>query len=519
MTDYIDTHIDLRRRVRRLELKNLWVGDHTGFPSRIVSPVAEWLCYRAPYPTDRYAPSQQAWRLIEAEEASTDNDLLRSIRAVREDLKLIPKVASALEGQVLWAGDPHRPVPLIEDSGFVIGNDFSSSQPSLRDKLLVRAGGWMYPIVLPGRPTYHPVKWLGDVGGSSGETRYMGFSHDGAGLSAQDGPIDIALGYHSKTSGYLFPDGSGIASIGDILAFHDTLNVNPHHEFGFMGGPSHFYSPIFDNSSPPQLIGYAEYAFYPEYGEDPIHVADALLGDYGPGNAMHAPRFRSRPYMTTGSGSQEQGYVVEAVAASKSTIYLLAKDIRAWGPPMTIADFIAANGTFGEGPFSAHPLVGMADTDPDWSYGAIPDFATVAANASAALDDHDLGGWVGNRLGESQDPYDQQGWTTLDPSPGSENAPGQLTRAWYLVRYGWVQMRGWMQRTHLSGGGVESTMSTVALPGNPIDTASFFLPGEGSASEFYASIQTFGGGAKILVVENVQVGDRVFLDGVTYPVS
>jgi hypothetical protein len=511
--DYIDTHIDLRRRVRQLELKNLWETDHTGFPARLVDPVAEWLCYRAPYPTDRYAPSQQAWRLIEAEEASTDNDLLRSIRAAREDLGLIPKVASALDSLVLWAGDPHRAIPIIVQSGFVTGNNFSSAQASLRGKLYARCGGWMYPIVLPGRPTYHPVHWLGGVGGTSGEERYVGFSYSGAGLTSQNGPLDIALAYHSKDSGWTFPDGGGIAGIGDILAWHDTLNVNPNDEFGFMRGPSHFYSPIFDAEN--HIIGYQETATYQEYGEDPINFADVLKGDYGPGNDFQAPRLRSRSYMTTGFGSEEDGYIEESIAASRSTIYLLAKDVRAWGPPITIADFVAQDGDFGGGPFTTHALASLNPVDPDWSYDTIPAFVDVAAGASAALGAHDLDGWVGDRLGETQSPYDQQGWTTLDPTPVSENTPSQITRAWSLTRYGWVQLRGWIQRTHLSG---TAQLSTAPLPGDPIDGASFFLAGEGSASEFHGSIQTFGS-AKILIVDNVEVGDRVFLDGLTYPTT
>jgi hypothetical protein len=489
--DAADRLIDVRRRVRNLETQNWSIFGHKFNAQREPNPVAEWLAYYSNISPAEYVPSQAAWSLIAAER-SGGPEVWRRTRTIRENLGIIPRMASALDG-VNMGGV--AATTISGPGGAIIGNYASPTQPSMRH--YVWDGMWCWPIVRPGRPRYHFAEWLG----GTDHGRWEGVDARGVGLSVVSdiGPDAAAmLRFEYHPAGDWTPPG-GTPFMLPVVVLKDVRNDNPVSEFGWGRGAAQFFEFQDTNGD---LVG-DTWVLVGETAADYDQVAASFVPiEWGAGNGLMPPQVSYRTVVSPARDGGEftpEAYSETSFGYQAATFYVLADGLRAWGPPITLPEARRLHASvFGDAGVEFSLL---SPDDPEWS--GPPSYESISG--SSIVLGTDLDAFVAGALSDS---YDQQGWVALT---GDTSAASGMARAWAIYRYGLVHLRGFIDRSHFGSSVILDLPSGIQPP----DGTTFVVPAVGSTSTKVVVAETTGS-SHYLNVLGMAEGDRAYLDGIMW---
>lgn len=497
-TDFLERHADYERRVKRLE-QQAFAGERAYAKRATRSELAEWLSYYSTVDKLSFTPGTRAWSLIDAEAAEKNIDVLRRIRNARARIGAMQPLVNWEWNVPQWPGGGSWGI-----SG--AGNELIVSLPRLASPpatLNMAVGEWDYPVVVPGHPQYHYVKWLGDVGPFTlGKYYYHGYEIHGAGLAVERGiqpdwwagvPKGGTGGWLSTWTGGWVPDddyyvlwGFNVGGVGFGMHF----GFGRGNQFSWVpragGDPSH---PVYDLIE--QNRGYQE---YPNPGELAIHI--------GPGSR---PESRNPPFVQPTSWKQQMpaigefhsSYYEEPYELSRGAVAFPTEWLRSAGPPRL------SSGAARQGPNSKQ-ATGSPGSGPRAAFTQAT-FADVQARGPGAVADLGLGDWVDSALVDApDDPYDH-GWVPLTEPVFAQS------RTYYIVRHGWVNWRGYMKA------------STINLPGpiqppwSQAEPGPWLCPGGPSRQWYVVRVQGSSGAYGGLTADNYVSGDVVHLDPVSWP--
>jgi hypothetical protein len=169
--DIIDRHVDLRRRVRRLETTAVGTKPTYAPPTSHPHPIAEHLSHPTTVPHAKPLGAVAA-RLWGAEQREEDANIHRLLRLAREKVQAMDWIGNM--GAILFNKDGVNPY----SRGVGTGETVEIGRTPLAPPRLARrqVGNWMHPILEPGRPKHMGTEWLGSTGFFTGKAMYGGYN-------------------------------------------------------------------------------------------------------------------------------------------------------------------------------------------------------------------------------------------------------------------------------------------------------------------------------------------------------
>jgi|tagenome__1003787_1003787.scaffolds.fasta_scaffold20989000_3 hypothetical protein len=474
--------------------------------NRDVDPVAEWLSWASTVDVHSYVPSQLAWHLIEAERSLGDADIdtLRLIRLAREEVGAMRPIYNC-GSPPCWNPD-NTPKVRYSPNGAVIVESFASKQQD--SSIWYRQEGrWIYPMTVPGVPQYHYLQWFGSTSAFTGKEKYAGYMGSGDGLVAEEPNPFQGMRWYPQEQG---------STLGSWNFEEDTYFVadsNFHYEFGIGRGDSKF----FGVDSHGHIVQVGEASAYSEWPSSMIGGLTLNL-DAGPGKKYDPRSYQIYPIRvipSITSGGDSTFYTEESIMVHKEAVGFPCSWLRSDSPPMF----------YGEARQKGIPT-GVAFGGIVQNFGSIPPpkefvqatYKQVSSRAASAVGGGDLGMWVQGILSQAPNlGYDHYGWGV-----GFVDDIG--APIYFLVRFGWVHLRGTM---HVSTNGEGSW--SFGIGGGEIDVrpkdqeAWFTCPGwhvDGNKRLFDVRVSkaSLGTGTAITVLD-AHEGDRISLDSIMWSLS